>query len=121
MLLWREWLLQLTRGHATAYGVAALLVLIVTSAILLNVGPHPESNGSQVVSAPHAVRADDVEIDRQLVDAFDAVATMPDGEPVRVRFQQWMDEVVLRDNKHGVAIQQRTPRFEVIPVGFETF
>jgi hypothetical protein len=102
-------------------GLAALIVLLVIGAILLKVVPRPGSHETRLAQAPHAVRADDVEIDRQLVNAFDAVATLPDGEPVRVRCQQWIDEVVLRDNKHGVAIQQRTPRFEVIPLRFETF
>lgn len=68
-----------------------------------------------------AFRADDVEIGRRLVGAFDAIATLPNGEPVRVRCQEWMDELVLRDTGRGMAIEQRTPRFEIVPVSFETF
>jgi hypothetical protein len=79
--------------------------------------PNP-STGPSVRSA---LRADNVEIDRQLVSAFEAVATLPDGEPVRIRCREWMDEVVLHDSKSGVAIRQRTPRFEVIPVRLETY
>jgi hypothetical protein len=70
---------------------------------------------------PRALQADAVEIDRQLIGAFEAIATLPDGEPVRLRVREWMDEVVLRDTAHGVAVQQRSPRIEVIPVSFETF
>src|SRR5262249_21643654 len=67
------------------------------------------------------VKADDVEIDRQLLTAFDAVARLPGGEPVRFRCREWMDQVVLRDSARGVVIEQRTPRLEVVPVRFETY
>lgn len=74
-----------------------------------------------VASAKPALRADNVEIDRRLVAAFDAVARMPDGEPIRFRCHEWMDNVVLRDSKQGVVVEQRTPRLEVVPVRFETY
>ena len=50
------------------------------------VGPRPDT----------APRADNVEIDQQLVAAFDAVARLPDGQPVRFRCREWADAVVLR-------------------------
>jgi hypothetical protein len=68
-----------------------------------------------------AIKADDVEIDRQLLAAFDAVARLPGGEPVRFRCREWVDQVVLRDSAQGLIIEQRTPRLEVVPVGFETY
>lgn len=71
-------------------------------------------------SAP-AIRADDVEIDRQLLNSYDAVATLPGGEPVRFRCREWMDAVTFRDTAGGVVIQQREPRFEVVAVRFETY
>ena len=66
-------------------------------------------------------KADQVEIDRQLLGSFDAVANMPEGEPVRFRFQQWMDAVTLRDSVRGVEVVQRIPRIEVVPVGFASY
>ncbi len=80
-----------------------------------------EDIGASSAGSATPLRADEVAIDRELVGFFDAVATLPDGEPVRVRFRGWMDEVVLRDTAQGVAIHQRTPRIEVVPVSFETY
>ncbi len=117
---WCTWMFRF-RPASTALGVA-LVVLVAALAFTLLQRPRPIPNQSRpVAAAAPTLRADDVQIDRQLVNTFDAVATLPDGEPVRVRCREWMDEVVLRDTEHGVAIQQRTPRFELIPVRFETF
>jgi len=68
-----------------------------------------------------SLTADKVDIDRQLVAAFDTVARLPDGKPVRLRCREWVDEVVLQDSGKGVVIEQKVPRLEVIPVGFETY
>jgi hypothetical protein len=68
-----------------------------------------------------ALKADDVEFDQQLVAAFDAVARLPGGQPVRFRCREWADAVVLRDSARGIVIEQRTPRLEVVPVSFETY
>ena len=73
------------------------------------------------IAAKSGPKPDDVQIDRQLVAAYDAVAQMPDGEPVRFRCQQWMDEVVLNDAARGLRIEQRTPRFEVVAAKLETY
>lgn len=68
-----------------------------------------------------ALEADDVQIDRQLVASFDAVARMPDGQPVRFRCREWNDGVVLRDSKQGIVVEQSTPRWEIVPVSSETY
>jgi hypothetical protein len=68
-----------------------------------------------------SLEADNVRINEELVSSFDTVAKLPTGEPVRLRFQGWMDQVVLSDRKGGLVFQQRTPRVEVVPVGFETY
>jgi hypothetical protein len=73
------------------------------------------------ISGTPVLKADDVQITEQLVSSFDAVARLPSGEPVRFRYQKWMDEVVMKDTKRGVVIEQRAPRVEVIPVGFDTY
>ena len=65
--------------------------------------------------------ADKIEVDRQLVAAFDAVAQLPDGKPVRLRCREWVDQVVLQDSAKGVVVEQKVPHMEVVPVGFETY
>jgi hypothetical protein len=68
-----------------------------------------------------ALKPNDLEIDRQLLASFDAVARLPGGEPVRFRCREWMDQVVVRDSSRGVVIEERKPRLEIVPVGFETY
>jgi hypothetical protein len=73
------------------------------------------------VFAKPTLKTDDVEIDRRLVAAYDAVAQLPGGEPVRFHCREWADNVVLRDQVRGVVIEQRTPRMEIVPVRIETY
>ena len=83
-------------------------------------GPAASSEEIATAGSP-ALKADDVQIGQELVSSFDAVARLPGGEPVRFRLQQWMDQVVLSDSTQGLTVESRTPRFEVVPVGFETY
>jgi hypothetical protein len=76
---------------------------------------------TSVAQARPGLKADNVEIDRKLLTSFDAVARLPGGEPVRFRCREWVDQVVLRDSRRGVVVEQRTPHLEVVPVGFETY
>ena len=113
--VWRVLLRWLAPAMAAAAVVAALLVWQ---------GPQLEGRPPSqpvIASAKPALKADDVEIDRQLVAAFDTVARMPGGEPVRFSCREWMDNVVLLDSAQGVEVEQCTPRLEVVPVGFETY
>jgi hypothetical protein len=71
--------------------------------------------------AEPALKADNVELDQQLVASFDAVARLPSGQPVRFRCREWADAVVMRDSASGIVVEQRTPRLEVVPVSFETY
>ena len=99
---------------------AAALVLAV--ALVWRALPKLSHRGAPHAAAPlSAVKADSVRLDQQLVGTFDAVGRLPDGEPVRFRYQQWMDQLIVKDETSGVVIQQRTPRVEVIPVGLETY
>lgn len=100
---------------ATAVAVAAVIVW--------RVGLAPEDSPRQLksIAAVPASNGDDVKIDHELVSSFDAVGRLPDGEPVRFRCQNWMDQVVLNDERSGMMVQQRTPRMEVVPVRFETY
>jgi hypothetical protein len=67
------------------------------------------------------LKADDVKIDQRLVSSFDAVARLPGGEPVRFRFENWMDQVVLSDKSRGLVVENRKPRVEVVAMGYETY
>jgi len=106
------WLPLLLRWMVPA---TAVLVLGV---VLWQAKP-PARRGLETVGSP--MKADDVQIDQQLVSTFDAVAPLPSGEPVRFRCQEWLDEVVLRDSKQGVEVARRVPRVEVVAVGFESY
>jgi len=68
-----------------------------------------------------ALKPDDVQLDRRLVGAFDALAQLPGGEMVRFRCHEWTDRMVLRDAARGIEVVQSTPSFEVLPVRFETY
>ena len=112
---------QLLRWLVPAMASAAGLVAIgVWRSAPAHMRPASTSTPT-AVSAPAALRADEVEIGRQLIGTFETVATLASGEPIRLRCREWMDQVVLRDTAHGLAIERRTPRFEVLPVSFETF
>jgi hypothetical protein len=65
--------------------------------------------------------ADDVVIDRQLVAAFEGLAELPTGEPIRFTCYDWIDRVTVRDNAHGVVIERREPRRELVPATFTTY
>jgi len=112
---WRQifrWLVPATAGVG----------LLVAALVWAGLKPASQMSGSRPqAAAKPALKPDDVQIDRQLVAAYDAVAQLPGGEPVRFRCQQWMDEVVLRDSARGVQIEQRTPRFEVVAAKLETY
>ena len=81
----------------------------------------PELALQESSSATASLKADNVQIGRELVSSFDAVATLPGGEPVRFRCQQWMNKVVVDDEKRGLLVESRMPRVVVVPVGFETY
>jgi hypothetical protein len=67
------------------------------------------------------LKADAVEIDKPLVAAFDTVARLPGGEPVRFRCREWNDHLVMRDSARGVVFEQDVSRIEVVPVSIETY
>jgi hypothetical protein len=90
-------------------------VVTPQSAITENRPPARASTASPVF------KADNVQIGQELVSSFDAVATLPGGEPVRFRCRQWLDQVVVRDDSQGLLVDNRTPRFEVVPMGFVSY
>ena len=110
-LSWLRWLAP--AAAAVAAGIVALMHL--------RLSPPPVEKEHRAPPATTALKASDIEINRRLVTSFRAVATLPSGEPVQVQCREWLDQVELRDSSRGVAIQQQTPRFEILPVEIETF
>jgi len=75
----------------------------------------------KALAATYGLKADDVQVDHELVSSFDVVAKLPGGEPVRFHCRKWNDQVVVTDTNGGVEIEQNSPRVEVVPVRFETY
>lgn len=109
-------------GHLFRWLAPATAVLAAVGLVWFKYShPRIQHGRSLAVTVPPPLKADSVQIDEQLVGAFDAVGRLPSGEPVRFHCREWMDNVVLRDKTRGVVIEQRTPRVEVVPVRFETY
>jgi hypothetical protein len=111
---WPGWLRWLAPVMALAVALAGWLVFQGNF-----------TGGSSVKKQPLAAatgfKADNVQLDEELVSSFDVVALLPGGQPVRFRCRQWRDQLVVTDKNHGVEIQQSSPRVEVVPVRFETY
>lgn len=104
------------------FAATAASALLLGSLGWLAFGPSsPLSARRPGRSAGPILKADKVEIGQDLVATFDAVARLPNGEPVRFRCQEWSDQMVFRASSQGVEIEQRTPRLEIVPVRFETY
>lgn len=110
--------LRILHRLAPATAVAAVVAVTLWRTGLLPVG---SSHLIKPSAASSPVEGDPVKIDRELLSTFDAIGRLPDGEPVRFRCQNWMDQVILRDPSSGLLVQQSTPRMEVVPVRFETY
>jgi hypothetical protein len=105
------------RWLAPALAVAAVVGLLLVRA---NLTPRSSVKG-QPLAAATGLKADDVQVDEELVSSFEVVAKLPGGQPVRFRCRQWRDQLVVIDNHRGVEIQESSPRVEVVPVRFETY
>ncbi len=109
---WLRWVAPAT------VGAALVIALLAWKPWTARVAPTPK----QVSHAPTpAPKVEEVELDRQLVDVFDAIARLPDGERVRFRCREWSDDLLLRDSASGVEVEKRAPRLEIIPIRFETY
>lgn len=104
---------------------AAAVALIAAVVVWRNAFPSksnlPASNAKSGMLAATPLKADDVKIEHDLVSSFDTLARLPGGEPVRFRCNQWLDEITLSDKAQGLVFQERTPRLEIVTVGFETY
>lgn len=109
---WSQWLRWL--APATVSGLVLLFLIIGTDR-------NGRTKSPKASTPPRPLNADQVEVDRRLLDSFDTVAELPDGEPVRFRCQQWMDAVTLRDSARGVEVVQQVPHIKVVPVSFAVY
>jgi hypothetical protein len=107
---WHDYL----RWLVPATAVAALMLLVLSHIALF------QSAKPRLASAGPPLKADKVEIDRELLARFDAVGHLPDGRALRFRCAQWRDNVRLSDSAAGLLIERSSPRLEIVPVGFET-
>lgn len=113
--------LRVLRLALPAAAAAALAVVVVWRGGLRSKPntTNPKDHSAVVATAP--LKADDVQIDQELVSSFDTLARLPGGEPVRFRCNQWLDQVTLSNKAQGLVVQERTPRLEILTVGFETY
>jgi hypothetical protein len=119
-LLWRS--VRREPGHwrwftAAAGATAAVFLLFV----LANDRPVSPDNRPRFTASRSGFKADKVEIDRQLIANFDAVARLPSGEPIRFRCEQWTEKVRLRDSGAGLVLEQTSPRLQIVPVSLEVY
>jgi hypothetical protein len=102
--------------------LAPALAVVVLGLLVWRVNYYPKSTvAPKPLAVAYRMKADDVQLDQELISSFDVVATLPGGEPVRFRCQKWRDQLVVTDKNSGVEIEQSNPRIEVVPVRFETY
>ena len=107
----RKWLKRL----APIAGAAVLLFAL----FFMRNEPEPDTAKTVLDAEPQVI--DEVELDNYLVAAFEGVATMPDGLPLRFRCYGWQQELTFRDASGAIEVEQRGPRLEVVPVGFDVY
>lgn len=110
--------LRLAIPAAAALLIAAVVVWRIALPPRLTTTSSKTTSG---IVATSPLKADDVKIDQELVSSFDTLARLPSGEPVRFRCNQWLDEVTFSNKAQGLVLQERTPRLEIVTVGFETY
>lgn len=76
---------------------------------------------SQALTGSDTNALEQVHIDHRLLAAFETVAEVPGRGPVRFRFSEWEDRVVVRAPNSGLSVERRTPRFEIIPISYESY
>ena len=114
------WLRVLRLALPAAAVVLIAAVVVWRNASTSKPGVTDQKSSTGMIAAT-PLKADEVKIDEELVSSFDTVARLPGGEPVRFRCNQWLDEITLSNKAQGLVLQERTPRFEIVTVGFETY
>jgi hypothetical protein len=101
--------------------LAPALAAVVAGLLVARANFRSGSVGKAPVAATYGFKANDVQVNQQLVTSFDVVAKLPGGEPVRFHCQKWNDQVMVTDTNRGTEIVEDNPRIEVVPVRFETY
>ena len=102
--------------------LSSALAVIAVGFIVVHGKLHRQLNSiQQPLAIDYGLKADDLQVNQELISSYEVVATLPTGEPVRFRCRKWEDQLVVKDKKRGVEIQQDSPRVEVVPVRFETY
>ena len=109
--IWRNWLKWL----APVAGAALLLVWVLVQ--------RPDQEPAPVELAENSPPPiiEEVELDKQLVAAFEGVAETPGGMPLRFRCYGWQEALTLRNASGDIEVEQRAPRLEIVPVGFDVY
>ncbi|HLH55534.1 MAG TPA: hypothetical protein VKY92_18180 [Verrucomicrobiae bacterium] len=94
---------------------------LAAAACVFALAGHEARKPAPALATSSPLKADHVEIDRQWITNFDAIANLPDGEPVRFRCEQWMDKVRVRDSSAGLVLERSTPRLEIVPVKLDIY
>jgi hypothetical protein len=91
--------------------------------LVLKLRSHSDASADKkpLDNVAYGIKADEVQVDQELVSSYDVVAKLPTGEPVRFRCRRWKDQLVVTDKSTGMSIEQNNPRVEVVPVRFETY
>jgi hypothetical protein len=102
--------------------VAPAMAVVLAGFLVVRLKVKSEGSAKErPLAATVGLKANDLQVDQELVSSFDVVATLPNGQPVRFRCRQWKDQLVVTDKSRGVEIEQNSPRVEVVPVRFETY
>jgi hypothetical protein len=107
----------LWRWLAPTLALAAIVLLVAKLGFRAESGVEKKP----LENIAYGVKADNVQVNQELVSSFDVVAKLPTGEPVRFRCRRWKDQLVVTDKNSGIAIEESNPRVEVVPVRFETY
>jgi hypothetical protein len=99
-----------------ALPATAMLALVILGLHRLGQPPKPDFVRPVKLSG---LTADQVEIDRQLVNAFEGLAQLSDGQPLRFRCYDWVEHIRVRDSTQGVVFERNEPHREIIPVRYD--
>jgi hypothetical protein len=113
VLTWLRWLVPTS-------AVAVALALALWKAEWKR-QPGLDRGAPTVVASARPILVEKLQIDRRLVQDYEIVARLPNGEPMRFRYSEYMETVLLRDAETGAEVQRRVPGVEIVPVGFETY
>jgi hypothetical protein len=108
---WRTWL----RWLAPVAGVAAALALV----LIVRQEPKPTAATAAENAQPRII--EEVELDKQLIAAYEGVAELPGGLPLLFRCYGWQEQLTFRDASGAIEVEQRGPRLEIVPVGFDVY